>query len=196
MPKVADKKEPDAAELNPEEQPQLEEKKDAAPQEKDESAESADDAAPAAGEQQDEAADKKQVAPRIRIAQPGSGDAYPINTKLPIVLECEGTGQFDAQLQLRDSKGLSRAQMNLPIDLGDENKGTGEVVLDLEAILKAEGDTDQSGTYQLHAFGADGSGQMAPMSRINIDIIDEDRAETPNMPKDVANAPADDKPAV
>jgi hypothetical protein len=34
------------------------------------------------------------------------------------------------------------------------------------------------------------------MSRINIDIIDEDRAATPNMPKDVANAPPDDKPSV
>ena len=86
--------------------------------------------------------------------------------------------------------------MDVPIDLGAENKGSGEVVLDLAGLLKSEGDTDQSGTYQLHAFGSDGSGQMAPMSRINIDIIDEDRDTTPNMPKDEANAPPDDKPSV
>ena len=192
---IAEKKEPDPAELSPEQKPDLGEKKEAA-QEQDEAAEAADSAAPAGGSQAAEPAEKKQVAPRIRIASPSSGDAYPMSTKLPIVLECEGTGQFDAQLQLRDSKGHSRAQLELPIDLGAENKGEGEVVLDLQALLKAEGDTDQSGTYQLHAFGSDGSGQMAPMSRINIDIIDEDRAQTPNMPKDVANAPPDDKPAV
>lgn len=195
MANVADKKEPDPAELSPEQQPELGPKKESAAQ-KDDAAEAADAAAPAGGEQKEEAADKKQVAPRIRIAQPTSGDAYPMSTKLPILIECEGTGQFDAQLQLRDSKGRSRAQMDVPIDLGAENKGSGEVVLDLAGLLKSEGDTDQSGTYQLHAFGSDGSGQMAPMSRINIDIIDEDRDTTPNMPKDVANAPPDDKPSV
>jgi hypothetical protein len=192
MPKVADKQEMDPAELSPEAQPALGEKKDAAPQEKDKGKEAAE-AAPA-GAQQDEAAAEKQVQPHIRIAQPTSGDAYPLNTKLPIVLECEGTGKFDAQLRLKDSKGFSRAEMNVPVDLGAENKGHTEVVIDLEATLKAEGGADQSGTYQLHAFGSDGSGQMAPMSRINIDIIDEAASYTPNMPKDVANAPADDKP--
>jgi hypothetical protein len=196
MPKVADKQEPDAAELSPEQQPDLGEKKEAAPQ-KDEAAEAADAAAPAGGEQKEEAADQKQVAPRIRIAQPSSGDAYPMNTKLPIVLECEGTGQFDAQLQLRDAKGVSRSQLEIPVDLGAENKGSAEVVIDLEKAIKSEGELgDHSGTYQLHAYGSDGSGQMAPMSRINIDIIDEDATATPNMPKDVANAPPDDKPSV
>ena len=194
MPKVADKQEMDPAETSPEEQPKLDPKKEAAPEEKDDGAQAADEAAPA-GAQAEEAADKKQVEPHIRIAQPTSGDAYPLSTKLPIVLECEGEGTFEAQLQLRDSKGHSRSQMNLAVDLGKEGKGNAEVVLDLAKTLAAEGGTDQSGTYQLHAFGADGSGKMAPMSRINIDIIDEERAQTPNMPKDVANAPGDDKPA-
>jgi hypothetical protein len=27
------------------------------------------------------------------------------------------------------------------------------------------------------------------MARINIDLLDEEKAKTPNMPKDVANAP-------
>lgn len=196
MPKVADKQEMDPAETSPEEQPKLDPKKEAAPEKKDESAQAADEAAPAGGAQAEESAAKKQVEPHIRIAQPTSGDAYPITTKLPIVLECEGEGTFEAKLQLRDSKGTSRAQIPVAVDLGKEGKGSSEVVIDLEKTLKSEGAfDDQSGTYQLHAFGADGSGKMAPMSRINIDIIDEDRTVTPNMPKDVANAPADDKPA-
>jgi len=195
MAKLADKEELDPKQ-NLEQGAAVEPKKEAAPQ-KDEAAEKADAAAPAGGEQKEEAADKKQVSPRIRIAQPSSGDAYPINTKLPIVLECEGTGQFDANLQLRDSKGVSRSQLEIPVDLGAENKGSAEVVIDLQKAIKSEGELgDHSGTYQLHAYGSDGSGQMAPMSRINIDIIDEDATATPNMPKDVANAPPDDKPSV
>jgi len=195
MAKVADKQEMDPAAIKPEEKPQVDPKQEAAPEEKDAGAEAADAAAPA-GAQSEEPAAKKQAAPHIRIASPTSGDAYPMATKLPIVVECEGEGTFDAQLQLRNSKGISRAQLNMPVDLGKEGKGSAEFVIDLKALLsEAGGASDQSGTYQLHAFGADGSGKMAPMSRINIDIIDEERAQTPNMPKDVANAPAGDKPA-
>ncbi len=193
MPKVADKQELDPK-MSPEQQPELEPKKDEGQQaKKDEGAEAADAAAPQ-GTQQEAEAGKKQVEPRIHIAQPASGDAYPMSTKLPIVLECEGEGQFNAQLQLRDGKGHSRWDINVPVDLGKENRGQAEVVIDLEKTLKSEGGVDQSGTYQLHAFGQDGSGKEAPMSRINIDIIDEASTYTPNMPKDVQNAPPADEP--
>ena len=192
MPKVADKQEIDPKEASPEQQPELGPAKESE-QKEDEGAAPLDAAAPA-GAQQEADAGKKQVEPRIHIAQPASGDAYPMSAKLPISLECEGEGQFDAQLQLRDAKGFSRWSITVPVDLGAENKGHAEIVIDLEATLKAEGGADQSGTYQLHAFGKDGSGQDAPMSRINIDVIDEASDYTPNMPKDVQNAPPADEP--
>ena len=192
MAKVAEKNEQDA-EMNPQEKPDLGPKKESGQEkaaEKDEGAEAADAASPA-GTQQEEAAGKKQVEPRVHIVQPASGDAYPLRGKLPITLECEGEGKFEASLQLRSAKGTRVADMNLQIDLGKENKGTGEFEIDLDkSIGHGTGKyDDKSGTYQLHAFGTDASGKEAPMSRINIDLIDEDNGETANMPQDVANAP-------
>jgi hypothetical protein len=149
----------------------------------------ATDSAPA-GAQTEAETGKAKVQPRIRIANPASGAAYPKHTKLPIEIECEGEGEFEASLVLRDQHGHARFEDVIKITLGEEHRGNATVLLDLQQLLGET--TDPSGTYQLHAFGTDASGQPAPMSRINIDIIDEERAETPNMPHDVANAPPDD----
>jgi hypothetical protein len=191
MPKAADKKEElDTDLMSPEKDSDLGPKKESGPEEKDEGAEKADADAPA-GAQNEEAAGKKQVEPRIHIVTPNSGDAYPLRGKLPITVECEGEGKFNAELNLRNGKGKSVASIPLSIDLGTENKGTGEFEIDLDKAIGHGHNQyeDTSGTYQLHAFGTDGSGKEAPMSRINIDLIDEENADAPNMPKDVANAP-------
>ena len=141
----------------------------------------------AEGEQEEEK--KPQVAPRVQISNPSSGAAYPFNSKLPIDIECEGSGEFNGELQLRNSQGKLVYSDNIAAKMGPENKGHYQVVIDLNAI--EEGSSDRSGTYQLHAFGSDETGLQAPMSRINIDLLDEEKAKTPNMPKDVANAPGD-----
>jgi len=148
------------------------------------------DAAPQ-GEQQEEAADKKQVQPRIHIRNPPSGSAFPVKSKLPIEVECEGEGEFQAQLQLRNQHGWRVWDNEITVKLGAENKGHLDLLLDLDEMM-SEGGADRSGSYQLHAFGTDASGRPAPMSRINIDLIDEERQHTPNMPRDVENAPPDD----
>jgi hypothetical protein len=150
-------------------------------------AEAGAEAAQAGGEQEEEK--KPQVAPRVHISNPSSGAAYPFNSKLPIDIECEGSGEFNGEVQLRNGQGKLVYGDKIAVKMGPENKGHYQLVIDLNAI--EEGATDRSGSYQLHAFGADETGLQAPMSRINIDLLDEEKAKTPNMPKDVANAPDD-----
>ena len=132
--------------------------------------------------------EKKQVAPRVHIANPTSGSAYPFNSKLPIDIECEGSSEFNGEVQLRNAQGKLVYNDKISVKLGDEGKGLYQLVIDLNGL--EEGATDRSGTYQLHAFGQDATGLQAPMSRVNIDLLDEEKEKTPHMPKDVPNADA------
>jgi hypothetical protein len=141
------------------------------------------------GEVKEKPEEKKQVEPKIHVSNPTSGAAYPFKGKLPIEIECEGEGEFQATLMLRSAKGAAVWQNQMPVKLDEHGKGHGKVELDLATFMQEESGGDRSGKYQLHAFG-DSAGQTSAIHRVEIDLIDEEKQSTPHMPEMAAAADA------
>jgi hypothetical protein len=111
---------------------------------------------------------KEQKAPAIHVASPASGSAFPTGGIVPFDFECEGEGQFDAQMQVYDKSGNPVQSSADSVKLDEHGKGHGH--------MNVSSDWLGAGKYEVHLFGSCG-GVMSPIQKVQIELVDEGKQQ-------------------
>jgi hypothetical protein len=109
---------------------------------------------------------KEKKTPSVHITTPASGSAFPAKgSNVPLGFECEGSGEFDAQIVVHDASGKPVQNSAHQVKLDETGKGHGQAVVGTDWL--------GAGKYEVHVFGSSG-GEAAAIQKVQIELVDEE----------------------